>query len=202
MVKAPMESFILAMAEEFRTLAPELLATPKSSAYRIYRDTRFSSDKTPYKTQVAAVFPPRGLGKHEGACLYVHIAPDEVFVGGGLYMPARPDLQAVREHLAENHRRLRARIRTRAFRDSFGELGGAQLSRVPRGFPSEHPAADLLRHKQFLASKQFEPGLAMTPEFQPEVVRTFTALLPMVRFLNEPILERRAKSLQELSPGS
>jgi uncharacterized protein (TIGR02453 family) len=133
-VKAPMEAFIVSMAEEFRSLAPELLATPKASSYRIYRDTRFSPDKTPYKTQVAAVFPPRGLGKHEGACLYVHIAPDEVFVGGGLYMPTRPDLQAVREHLASEHRRFRSSIRSRSFRDMFGELGGEKLTRVPRDF--------------------------------------------------------------------
>ena len=190
-VKGPMEAFILTLAEDLRVFAPEMIASPKVSAYRIYRDTRFSPNKSPYKTHAAAIFPRRGLSKHGGAGLYVHIAPEEVLVGGGLYMPSSPDLQAVREHLAENHRAFRSKIASRKFREFFGEISGEQLTRIPRGFPREHPAADLLRHKQFLASRIFEPEEATTAIFYPEVVRTFKALLPVIRFLNEPILEQQ-----------
>ena len=91
-VKYPMASFIMAMSVDLENFAPELIGNPKISAYRIYRDTRFSPNKTPYKTHVAAVFPRRELEKHQGAGLYVHIAPDEVFVGGGLFRPVSTDL--------------------------------------------------------------------------------------------------------------
>src|SRR5437667_8143871 len=101
-VKRPVNDLIEAVAEEFEKFAPEMIAAPKASAYRIYRDTRFSKDKSPYKTHVAAVFPRAGLGKHEGAGFYVQIAPGELLVGGGLYMPLPEDLNAVRNHIANN----------------------------------------------------------------------------------------------------
>jgi len=80
------------LATDFRAFAPELVATPKVSLYRIYRDTRFSDNKLPYKTHVAAVFPTRGLQKHEGAGLYFHVSPTEVWIGGGMYSPQPPQL--------------------------------------------------------------------------------------------------------------
>ena len=86
-VRAPMIAIIEQLALDFRDFAPELVAGPKSSLYRIYRDTRFSADKKPYKTHAAAVFPWRGLPKHEGAGLYFHVGPEELWIGGGLYMP-------------------------------------------------------------------------------------------------------------------
>src|ERR1051326_6139301 len=89
-VRLPMTDLIAALAEDFPKFAPEMVASTKVSAYRIYRDTRFSKNKAPYKTHVAAVFPRADLDKHEGAGFYLHIAPSEVLVGGGLYMPV-PD---------------------------------------------------------------------------------------------------------------
>src|SRR6266566_10155819 len=106
-VRQPMTAIVERLADDFRTFAPELVASPKISMYRIYRDTRFSENKTPYKTHVAAVFPTRGLAKHEGAGLYFHVSPDEVWIGGGMYAPQMPQLQAVREHIAANVNRLR-----------------------------------------------------------------------------------------------
>src|SRR2546425_10480557 len=99
-VKQPMESLIESMATEFQRFAPEMVASPKASAYRIYRDTRFSKDKSPYKTHVAAVFPRSGLGKHEGAGYYLHVAPTELLIGGGLFMPLPEDLNAIPSHIA------------------------------------------------------------------------------------------------------
>jgi len=83
-VKAPMVNVIERLATDFDRVAPELVATPKVSMYRIYRDTRFSHDKSPYKTHVAAVFPNLALTKHGGAGLYFHVDPDHVLVGAGL----------------------------------------------------------------------------------------------------------------------
>src|SRR5206468_8630569 len=131
-LKQPMSDLIAALAEDFQQFAPEMVASPKVSAYRIYRDTRFSKNKSPYKTHVAAVFPRSGLGKHEGAGFYLHIDPAELLIGGGLYMPLPEDLNAVRSHIAENSKSFLKIVDGRQFRKLFGTLGGEQLSRVPR----------------------------------------------------------------------
>ena len=197
-VKRPIHELIEAMASDFQGFAPEMIATPRVSAYRIHRDTRFSKDKSPYKTHVAAVFPRSGLGKHEGAGFYLQIAPTEVLVGGGLYMPLPEDLQAIRSHIAEHPKGLANIVRAPVFRKMFGSIDGEQLSRVPRGFSPDHPAADFLRYKQFLASRTFAGDVATTVRFYKLVVETFRAMVPMVRFLNEPIVKaRRLKERQQ-----
>ena len=197
-VKQPMESLIEFMATEFQRFAPEMVASPKASAYRIHRDTRFSKDKSPYKTHVAAVFPRSGLGKHEGAGYYLHVAPTELLIGGGLYMPLPEDLNAIRSHIAENAEAFIGIVEGRPFRRLFGTIGGEQLSRVPRGFPPDHAAAKYLRYKQFLASRTFEPDVATTDGFYKLVVETFRGMLPFIRFLNDPLLRaRRIRDRQE-----
>ncbi len=197
-VKQPMESLIEFMATEFQRFAPEMVASPKASAYRIHRDTRFSKDKSPYKTHVAAVFPRSGLGKHEGAGYYLHVAPTELLIGGGLYMPLPEDLNAIRSHIAENAEAFIGIVEGRPFRRLFGTIGGEQLSRVPRGFPPDHAAAKYLRYKQFLASRTFEPGVATSDGFYKLVVETFRGMLPFIRFLNDPLLRaRRIRDRQE-----
>ena len=141
-VRQPMTAIVERLAVDLRTFAPELVASPKLSMYRIYRDTRFSDDKKPYKTHVAAVFPTRGLAKHEGAGVYFHVAPDEVWIGGGMYSPQPPQLQAVREHIAEHVKQLRAIVESQGFRRQVGQLEGERLKRVPRGFSKDHRAAE------------------------------------------------------------
>src|SRR5918992_1267115 len=105
-VRTPMIELLARLAAEFRAFAPELVADPKVSLFRIYRDTRFSSDKTPLKTQAAAHFPHRKLRK-EGSGLYLELAPRWVWIGGGIYMPETRELAAIRAHIAEEHRGLR-----------------------------------------------------------------------------------------------
>jgi uncharacterized protein (TIGR02453 family) len=158
--------------------------------YRIYRDTRFSPDKAPLKTHVAAVFPCRGLAKHQGAGLYFEVAPDWVWVGGGLYAPETSQLQAVREHIAANHRRLRALVESPGFRREVGRLEGEQLQRMPRGFPKDHQAGEYLKYRQFLAGREFPAAFATSTRFYPGVVRVFRQIAPLTRFLNEPLVGR------------
>jgi uncharacterized protein (TIGR02453 family) len=188
-VRGPMIELIARMAGDLRTFAPEMVADPKRSLYRIYRDTRFSDDKTPLKTNAAAVFPPRGFARHEGAGFYVEIAPGWVWMGGGLYMPPPQALYAIRERIAGSHPRLHRLVTAREFRTVLGELQGDRLTRVPRGYLKDHPAGDYLRYKQFLGFREFEPGFATSDRFYPELLRTFKALAPLVRFLNRAILE-------------
>ncbi len=183
---APMVAVIEQLAHDFQEFAPELVATPKC-IYRIYRDTRFSDDKTPLKTNIAASFPWRGLPKHQGAGLYIEVAPQWVWVGGGMYAPDTSQLARVREHIAANHTRLRAIVESPGFRKTVGTLDGEKLQRVPRGFTAEHPAADYLRHKQFLAAKEFPAAFAHDPTFYAGLLAVFRQVAPLVRFLNEPL---------------
>src|SRR5947207_637295 len=132
LLRAPLTDMIDRLADDFRGFSPDLVASPKVSLYRIYRDTRFSPDKAPYKTHVAAVFPCRGLPKHQGAGLYFHVSPTEVWIGGGMYAPDTSQLQAVREHIAKNVRRLRTIVESPSFRRTVGRLEGERLQRVPR----------------------------------------------------------------------
>jgi uncharacterized protein (DUF2461 family) len=106
-------------------------------------------------------------------------------------MPSTSDLQAIREHVAVNHQRLRRTLAASSFRAAVGQLSGEQLTRVPRGYPKDHPAADYLRFKQFLAGREFEAEFAASTRFYPELLRIFKAIAPLVRFLNEPLLQAR-----------
>jgi uncharacterized protein (TIGR02453 family) len=183
-----MLAIIERLADDFRTFAPEIVASPKTSMYRIYRDVRFSQNKAPYKTHVAASFPTRNLPKHEGAGLYFHVSPDEIWVGGGMYAPQTAQLQSVREHIAGNVNRLRAIVESPGFRRTFGRLEGERLQRAPRGFPNDHKAIEYLKFRQFLAGCQLPPALAATPRFYDTLLRVFRQAAPLTRFLNEPLL--------------
>jgi len=187
LLRKPMLDVVEHLAVEFSSLAPELSAGPKS-LFRIYRDTRFSSDKKPYKTSVAAVFPNRGLPRHQGAALYLEVAPGWVWAGGGLYYPESPILQKEREHIAGNFRRFRTIVESPAFRRRVGSLeGGELLKRVPRGFAPDHPADSYLRFRMFVAGKEFPAGFATSPRFYAGIVDVFRHLTPLIRFLNEPL---------------
>jgi uncharacterized protein (TIGR02453 family) len=186
-VRQPMIAIVTQLADDFRDFGPDFVANPKTSMYRIYRDIRFSENKAPYKTHVAASFPTRGLPKHEGAGLYFHVSPDEVWIGGGMYAPPQPQLHAVREHIAEHSRRLRALVESAAFRRDVGTLEGERLLRVPRGFSKDHEAAGYLKFRQFLAGREFEPAFATRPTFYPGLLTIFRRVAPLMRFLNEPL---------------
>jgi len=190
-VRAPMTAIVERLAADFRAFAPELVASPKISMYRIYRDTRFSENKAPYKTHVAAVFPTRGLAKHEGAGLYFHVSNDDVWIGGGMYAPQPPQLHAVREHIARNVRQLRAIVESPAFRRAI-TLEGEKLTRVPRGFPNDHEAAEYLKFRHFIAGAEFPAALAASAKFYPTLLSTFRAVIPLSRFLNTPLVGEHA----------
>ena len=190
-VRLPMIRLIEALAVEFEQFAPEIVALPKRSLFRIYRDTRFSKDKSPYKTHVAASFPTRGLDRHQGAGFYFHIAPTEVWIGGGIYRPMPDELRAVRDHIAGDYERLDKIVNARTFRRLFGTLSGEQSSRIPRGYAADHPAEHYLRFKDLLAARELAPEASTKPDFYKTLVETFKAMHPLIAFLNEPILRRK-----------
>jgi uncharacterized protein (TIGR02453 family) len=197
-VRAPMIELLGRLAGDLPRFAPELVSDPRVSLYRIYRDTRFSHDKTPLKTHVAAHFPSRQFPRGDGAGLYLEIAPKWVWVGGGLYMPSSSDLQAIRAYIADTHPKLHRTVRARAFTDAVGTLGGERLTRVPRGYLKDHPAADYLRHRQFLAGREFEADFATSDRFYPELLKVFRSVFPLVRFLNTPLRDKSPWELRDM----
>jgi uncharacterized protein (TIGR02453 family) len=194
-VRGPLVEVIGRLGADMPRFAPELMADPKTSLFRIYRDTRFSEDKSPLKTNAAAVFPARGLPRHGGAGLYFEIAPEWTWIGGGLYAPQPSALHAVRAQIASSHPTLQRIVTAKAFRDVLGELQGEQLTRVPSGYAKDHPAAQYLRHKQFLGFRELPAEFACSDEFYPELLRTFKALTPLVRFINEAIKTNTARTM-------
>ena len=197
-VGGPMVDLLARLAVDLREFAPELVADPRVSLYRIYRDTRFSADKSPLKTHVAAHFPSRDLSRGRGAALYLEVSPTRVRIGGGLYMPASSDLRMIREHIATRYRTLHRIVTASAFREGVGALSGARLTGAPKGYLATHPAMEYLRFKQFLAGREFAPTLAITDRFYPELLRTFRAVTPLVRFLNAPLLASGRAALNDV----
>jgi uncharacterized protein (TIGR02453 family) len=192
-VRGPMLSVIERLANDFPSFAPELAADPKVSMFRQWRDTRFSDDKKPLKTHVAATFPHRALGRMNGAGLYFEVAPTWVWIGGGIYAPDTSQLQLLREHIAAHHRALDRIVRSVGFK-RLGGLQGDRLTRVPRGFARDHPAADYLQFKQFLGFREEDAGFATRADFYRQLVQTFKQLTPLVRFLNQPLVASRSST--------
>jgi len=193
-VKQPMEQLAALVSAELTRFAPRYATEPKRALYRIHRDTRFSPDKTPYKTHAAALFYRSDLGKNESAAFYFHISPDEVGVGGGVYMPTPDHLRAIRVHLLDHHERFRKIIAAPALKRVFGGVQGEALSRPPKGFPCDHPAIDLIRMKQFLLWRELDPKVALGPMLFVEVMTAFEVMAPTVEFLNEPMVLALQKS--------
>jgi uncharacterized protein (TIGR02453 family) len=198
-VKQPMRALVEAVNAALISFAPEFVTEPGKAVYRIYRDTRFSKDKTPYKTHLAASFHRRGPRPPSDAGYYFAISHKEVAIGGGVYMPEPPELLAIRSHIAGRHEEFRRILRARQVRQLLGEIQGEQLSRVPKGFACDHPAADLLRFKQFILYKTMPPDLATTPAFYAEIVKCFRAMAPFLAFLTAPqALTRKKLDAREL----
>ncbi len=191
-LKDPMLQLVESINSELMKFAPDHISDPKKAVYRIYRDTRFSADKTPYKTHIAAIFPHRALQKHSSAGFYFHINEKSVGIAAGAYMPGPDELRAVRTWLAENHGEFRAAARLPE--KLFGKLEGNAVARMPKGFAAGHPAEDLIKMKQWLYWVELDGKLATTPKLLPELVKRFRAAAPVIAMLNAPLRKSRATS--------
>lgn len=192
-VRGPMIGLVTELNRVMMGFAPDYVTDPDKAIYRFYRDTRFSADKTPYKTQIAASFPRRGNARHGGAGYYFAVSDKGVDVGGGIYMPPPEALLAVRTHIAEHHEQFRRIAAAPAVKRLYGAVQGEQLTRVPKGFCAEHPAADLLRFKQYLLFTTLDPAIVTTPKLFTEVEKHFRAMAPFLDFLNAPLVSQRRK---------
>lgn len=155
----------------------------KQSLFRIYRDVRFSSDKTPYKSHFSGRLK-RATKKLRGG-YYYHLEPGGSFLGGGFWGPNAADLKRIREELAADAEPMRKLISDPVFVDTFGSLQGEQLKTAPQGYPRDHPNIDLLRYKQFLLSRSFTDEEVTAPDFLDQVVETFRRMRPFFDYMSE-----------------
>ena len=191
-VKEPMRQLVDALNVALHEFAPEYETDPDKAIFRIYRDVRFSKDKKPYKEQIASTFRRRGGAHHQGG-YYVAISHKSVAIGGGVYAPDAEHLLAIRQRIAEQHEEFRGLLAATAVRKLLGNLEGEQLSRVPRGFPSDHPAADLLRFKYFILFKELPASLATSPKLYKEIVERFRVMVPFLQFLTVSFVTKQKK---------
>jgi uncharacterized protein (TIGR02453 family) len=191
-LKEPMLAIVRKVTDAMIDFAPNHMRPAEKSLFRIYRDTRFSSDKRPYKTHVAAWWSHQGLQKTSGAGYYFHISPKEVVVAAGSYMPDKDQLAAIRHWLLDNHSEFRKLLRRPALRKAFVEFEGERLSRPPKGFPKDHPGLDLIQCRQWGLSATLPAAAALKPDLAATIVRHFRLAAPMVDALNTPIAAAQA----------
>lgn len=191
LIKLPMLELVACMNQELARFAPDYVTPPQKAVYRIYRDTRFSPNKTPYKTHIAAIFPKHTAVKREGAVFYMHFTPDELLVFSGVYSPERDELLAYRTLIQEHYQELEEILREKKLRQLSGGLQGEELSRMPKGFPVDHPAEALLRKKQWYLECILDVKVVTSPRLVPEIVRHFQAMTPFVEFMNRAVARKQ-----------
>ena len=187
-LKAPMLGVIAAVNEALHDFAPDNVRPPQKAMMRIYRDVRFSPNKSPYKTQVAAWWARTGLEKTSGGGFYFHLSPTEVTVAAGVYMPEREQLLAIRTHLLEHHAELRKLLDGKKLKAKLHEFEGNRLTRPPKGFPADHPGIDLLLCRQWGVAASLPVEIATTPALVKEITDRFRLAAPVVALLNAPLI--------------
>ena len=186
-LKEPMLAIIRKVTEAMMEFAPHHVRPAEKSLFRIYRDTRFSNNKLPYKTHVAAWWSHMGMDKTSGAGYYFQVSPKGVVIAAGCYMPEKEQLAAIRNWLLEHHQEFRKILEKPALRKTFTEFEGAALTRPPKGFPPDHPAIDLIKCKQWGLSATLPADAALEASFAANLIKHFKLLAPLVDALNAPL---------------
>jgi uncharacterized protein (TIGR02453 family) len=190
-VKEPMIELVTALNRDFAKFAPEYVTDPKKAIFRIYRDTRFSADKTPYKTHIAASFARRGGERLAAGGFYFSVSHDQIEVAGGIYHPEPETMLVVRNHIAEHHQDLRRLLADRKIRRLLGDVQGDALTRAPKGFDPAHPAINLIKMKDWILDTTLDPSLGTSPRLYKELADRFRAMTPLIEFLNRPLLAKK-----------
>lgn len=177
------EHFAEALLQELRSHDVIETASGKKSLHRIYRDTRFSKDKTPYKTNWSGGYK-RATALRRGG-YYFHIEPGNSFIAGGFWAPNTEDLKRIREDISSDPELLREIINSKQFKATFGSLQGEQLKTTPKGFDATDEAIDLLRYKQFLLVRKFTDDEVLSASFLKEADQTFQNMRPFFDYMSD-----------------
>lgn len=160
------------------------ISTAKECMFRIYRDARFSANKEPYKTNFGGVIA-KGGRKSGNAGYYIHLEPDNSFIGGGIYMPQSAKLKAIRTKIYNNPSQLKSIINKPEFIKTFGNLEGEKLKSAPRGFPNNFTDIELLKHKHFIVTKNVKNQFWTNKNVVKNIVNTFKIQYEFNYYLNE-----------------
>jgi len=188
-VQEPLLRFISDFSDPLHRISPNFVADPRPSGgsmFRIYRDVRFSKDKSPYKTHAAAQFRHREGKDAHTPCFYLHLEPDSVFVGAGLWHPPGPALADIRTAIVEAPDRWTEITKDRKFKRTY-TLSGDSLKRPPRGFDPDHPLVDDLKRKDFICSRSFTEKQVTAPSFLDRFTGVCRDTVPLVRFITEAV---------------
>ena len=189
-VQEPLSAFVEEMAPRLKKMSNHFVADPRpngGSVFRIYRDVRFSKDKKPYKEHGAVQLRhARGKDAHAPG-FYIHIAPDEVFYGGGVWTPPSPALLKIREYIRDNGQKWLKAKSGAAFDERFGQVRGDSLTRPPRGFDADHPHIEDIKRKSFFAMAEGTKKQAMSDSFPDDVEAAMRDAKPLMKFLCEAL---------------
>lgn len=170
--QANFKAFMAALTQEMN----QHDAIDKSKVFRIYRDVRFSNDKTPYKSSFSGFLSRKGSHRRGG--YYLHLEPGASFLGAGFWKPEKDDLLRIRKEWEMDAEELRAILRDEAFAVVWGGLQGEEVKSAPKGFHKEHPNSDLIKKKQYVFTKPYTDKEVVSPDFLPSVNAAFKAIRP------------------------
>ena len=183
--RAEFERFIGTLIVEIAGFDPPIaMLDPKKNIFRIYRDTRFSKDKSPYKTNFGSHLVANAVKAHDRAGYYIHLEPGNSFLAGGAYNPPGPWLKGIRETITDKGGEFLKILGNADFKEYFGKLEGEKLKSSPRDFPADHPHIELLKHKSFLAVHNLADADILSNDFVKHATKVFEALKPFDEFLN------------------
>lgn len=183
--KADFEAFVADMIKNMAKFDPPIAnLEPKKCIFRIYRDTRFSKDKTPYKINMGANFSVSPSKIHDHAGYYIHIEPGKSFLAGGAYEPPTPWINNIRQEIDYNTKEFKKIIGATTFKKNFGEIKGEKLKTAPKGFPKDHPELSLLQHKSFLLVHDVDDKLVTSDGFMKHLIDVYKSMKPFNDFLN------------------
>lgn len=182
--RADFEAFISTLKTALTPLVPELESQPaKSLLFRIYRDVRFSKDKTPYKMHFSAYFCRAGK-KAWDAGYYLHVSPGKSHFSAGMWEPQGAVMRAVRQEIDYSFEALQGILQGADFRKQFGDLAGDKLRTLPQGYTAENPAIEILKHKSFLASRPLPDGFFTKKDAVKKITEMARVAAPLVALLN------------------
>ena len=186
--KAEFESFISELLPRIAKFDPPIIELdPRKCIFRIYRDTRFSKNKTPYKTNLGAHLVAYAEKPHDRAGYYIHVEPGNTFLAGGAYLPPSEWLKAIRQEIDRNGKAFRKILNSASFKKYFGEIEGEKLKTRPRDYSADHPFIELLKYKSFLAVHNVSDKNAIAEDFSKYSAQIFKALKPLDDFLNQSL---------------
>ena len=186
-VKEPFEVFVQAMIDEYRKVNPSIAVTPKECIFRIYRDTRFSKDKTPYKEHVSAIISPGGRKNMSTPGMYIQMNDIDVRLYSGVYKPDKDQLHKIRTAIASDLKGFKKLISKKAFIDTFGEIRGEKNKRLPKEFMEAAEVQPLIFNKGFYYFASLDPNIVLEKNLPKTLMKHYKVAQPVSDFLMNAI---------------